>query len=121
MRLIADLNIAPRTVEFLCSRGHDVIRVSDVLAATASDQAIVDFAGSDRRTVLTQDLDLSTIVALSGRRVPSVITLRLASSKIEAVNAVLDLELPRLESAVGQGVVVTIDDGRVRTRTLPVA
>ncbi len=68
MRLLADLNIARRTVAFLRSLGHDVVRVDEVLAPTAEDAAIVTLARQDQRTVLTQDLDFSAIVALSGRR-----------------------------------------------------
>ena len=80
MRLLADLNIAPRTVSFLRSLGHDVQRVGDVLAPSATDYEIVEYARRDGRSVVTQDLDFSAIVALSGQAAPSLICLRLASS-----------------------------------------
>ncbi len=41
MRLLADMHISPRTVEFLRSLGHDVVRVNAILPATASDETIV--------------------------------------------------------------------------------
>ena len=41
MRLLADLHISPRTVQFLRQLGHDVIRVNEILPATAPDPAIV--------------------------------------------------------------------------------
>jgi predicted nuclease of predicted toxin-antitoxin system len=71
------------------------------------------------RCILTQDLDFSAIVALSGRAVPSVISLRVASSTVEWVNAALQEVLPTLESAVRAGVIVTVQDTRVRLRQLP--
>lgn len=56
MRLLADLHIAPRTVEFLRTLGHDVVRVTDLLPADSADEVIVERAAQERRTILTQDL-----------------------------------------------------------------
>ena len=68
MRLLADLNISPHTIEFLRSLGHEVVRVSEILPTTASDETIVTRAVDEQRTILTQDLDFSAIVALAGKR-----------------------------------------------------
>lgn len=119
MRLLADLHIAPRTVEFLRTLGHDVVRVTDLLPADSADEVIVERAAQERRTILTQDLDFSSIIALSGRQTPSLLSLRLNSSKVEIVNAVLQRMLPALESDLEQGVIVTIEDQRIRLRRLP--
>lgn len=120
MRLLADMHIAPRTVIFLRSLGHDTVRVDELLLPTATDEAIVAAAMRDGRSILTQDLDFSATVALSGRTVPSVISLRLASSRVERVNAVLQEVLPAVEKEVLEGAIVTVQDGRVRVRRLPV-
>ena len=89
MRLLADLHIAPRTVHFLRSLGHDVLRVTDLLPATASDETIVERAAQAQRVILTQDLDMTAIIALSRRQYPSLVTLRLRSVRIEFVNTAL--------------------------------
>lgn len=120
MRLLADMHIAPRTVAFLRSLGHNVVRVDEVLVPTASDEDVVTAAARDGRCVLTQDLDFSAIVALSGRVVPSVISLRLSSSRVERVNGVLQEVLPGVEKELLDGAIVTVQDGRVRVRRLPV-
>jgi predicted nuclease of predicted toxin-antitoxin system len=78
MKLLADLHISPRTVAFLRTLGHEVVRVDAILPKTASDEEIVAAARDSGCSVLTQDLDFSAIVALSGARTPSLITLRLA-------------------------------------------
>jgi hypothetical protein len=57
-----------------------VLRVTDVLPATASDAQVVAQAQRNDRIILTQDLDFSDIVALSGAERPSLVILRLASS-----------------------------------------
>lgn len=119
MRLLADLHIAPRTVAFLKSLGHDVVRVTDILPPNTPDEVIVQHAAQDRRIILTQDLDFSSIIALSGQRSPSLLSLRLNSSKVELVNSVLQRMLPILESDLEQGSIVTIEDQRIRLRRLP--
>jgi predicted nuclease of predicted toxin-antitoxin system len=85
MRILADVHISPRTVELLRSLGHDTVR--DALTPEAADEEIIAEAERDQRIILTQDLDFSDIVALSGRAAPSVVSLRLGSSRIETVNA----------------------------------
>jgi predicted nuclease of predicted toxin-antitoxin system len=119
MRLLADLHIAPRTVQFLRQLGHDVARVSDLAPPTLPDAGIVSLAIHERRVVLTQDLDFSRLVALSGAREPSLISLRLSSSQIEHVNSILQQALPNLESVVPDGAIITIEDHRIRVRRLP--
>jgi predicted nuclease of predicted toxin-antitoxin system len=97
LRILADLNISPRTVEFLRSLGHHVLRVDETLPITASD-----------------------IIALSGKNVPSLISLRLSSSSIEYVNAVLQKVLPALEQDVLEGMIITVEDQSIRRRKLPI-
>jgi len=120
MRLLADMHISPRTVAFLRSVGHDVVRVNEILPATASDETIVARAADEGRAVLTQDLDLSANIALAGKSSPSLISLRLYSSRIEYVNALLQKVLPTLEQDVVTGMVITVEDQRIRRRSLPI-
>lgn len=120
MRLLTDLHVSRRTVEALQRFGHDVSTVAEALAPTATDQEIVDEAIRDDRVIVTQDLDFSALVAVSGRSVPSVVSLRLSSSRVEVVNARLELVLLALESELNAGAIVVVEDVRVRSRKLPV-
>jgi predicted nuclease of predicted toxin-antitoxin system len=120
MRLLADMHISPRTVAFLRALGHDVVRVSDILPLQAPDEAIVSHADENGRVVLTQDLDFSAIIALSGQQSPSLVSLRLASARVEYVNTVLAKVLPEVEEQLLAGAIVTVEDQRVRVRQLPV-
>lgn len=121
MRLIADLHIAPRTVNYLKTLGHDVLRVPEVLPATAPDTQIIEYALQDRRTILTQDLDFSAEIALSGRTFPSVVLLRLSSSRVEFVNRILLDVLPQLEEDALAGALIIVEDHRIRSRQLPLS
>jgi len=120
MKLLADVHISPRTVRFLRERGHDAIRVGEVLTANAPDDAIVACATRERRVILTQDLDFSALVALAGGSGPSVVSLRLSSSRVEHVNAVLEHVLPQIEAAVQKGAIIAVEEGRIRRRDLPI-
>jgi predicted nuclease of predicted toxin-antitoxin system len=101
MRLLADVHISHTTVQYLNRLGHDAIRATSVLPAAAPDDDIVAKAIELGRAVLTQDLDFSDIVALSGKAEPSLITLRLSDSRVENVNRVLGSVLPTLEERSG--------------------
>ena len=77
--------------------GARCVRVTDLLPATASDQTIGERAAQDERIILTQNLDMTAIIALSRHQYPSLVTLRLSSVRIEFVNTILQRTLPILE------------------------
>lgn len=120
MRFVADLHISHATVGFLRSLGHDVIRVGEVLGPAAADATIIEFAAAQGRTILTQDLDFSAIIALSGHAFPSVLSLRLRSSRVERVNEALERVLPLVADLLERGAIVSVEDDRIRSRSLPV-
>ncbi len=76
MKILADMHISPLSVDFLKSLGHDASPVNDILPANATDRAIVEMAKTETRTILTQDLDFSEIISLSGESAPSLISLQ---------------------------------------------
>jgi predicted nuclease of predicted toxin-antitoxin system len=120
MKLLADVHIAPRTVDFLRTLGHDVVRIPEVLPPGAPDEEIVRHAFNQGRVIVTQDLDFSALVALSGADRPSVLSLRLSSSRVEHVNEVLQRVLPDVEAALRAGAIVSVEDERMRIRDLPI-
>ena len=122
MRIVADAHISPRTVQFLNGLGHDAVHVDDVMPASTPDHAIIDWTVSNDRVVLTQDLDFSEIVAVSGMSQPSVIQLRLSDAQVDRVNRILELVLPQLEAPVANGIIASVNDNaRIRIRQLPIA
>jgi predicted nuclease of predicted toxin-antitoxin system len=68
---------------------------------------------------LTQDLDFSEIIALSGKMKPSLISLRLSSSHIEFVNAILEKVLPSIEKDAEKGAIISVEDDKIRIRHQP--
>ncbi|MGB2926642.1 MAG: DUF5615 family PIN-like protein [Limnothrix sp.] len=84
-RFIADVHISPKTIAALTDQGYDIIRCTDILPANAPDIEILEFARTEDRIVLTQDLDFSMLVAINNYDQPSLITLRLSSAKPDIV------------------------------------
>lgn len=81
---------------------------------------VLDFARQGNRVVLTQDLDFSLLVALSGHNQPSLITLRLASASPAVVTRKLLEVLPQIIDKLLEGYAVVITDKTIRLRQLPI-
>ena len=121
MKILADMHISPATVQFLQTLGYDTIRVNEILPSNSSDKTIVKAAKKKGRVIITQDLDFSEIISLSSEKVPSLISLRLSSSRIEFVNKRLEKVLPMIESDIEKGSIVVVEDNRIRLRHLPIS
>lgn len=118
--LFADLNVSPLTVEALVREGWDVVRVSSRMPARSPDREILDLARREGRGIVTQDLDFSALLALSGFDRPSLVTLRLSDTAPETVTRRLLETASLLEQVLPEGSAVTIEDEAVRVRRLPI-
>jgi predicted nuclease of predicted toxin-antitoxin system len=114
------MNLSPRTVEALQRQGWDIVRVSDLLPVTASDEEILELAQREGRVIVTQDLDFSALLALGDYSRPSLITLRLSFTDPETVTCRLLDVVPGIEHRLREGLAVTIEDVSVRARRLPI-
>jgi predicted nuclease of predicted toxin-antitoxin system len=76
MRLLVDMNLTPRWVEFLVSAGHEAVHWSSVGAVSAKDACICDFAREHTYVILTNDLDFPQILAHIKDAAPSIVLLR---------------------------------------------
>lgn len=121
LRFLADMNISPQTVGALAAEGMDIVRVSSLLPANASDESILDLARRQGRVVITQDMDFSALLALGGHDRPSLVTLRLLNTDPEVVTQRLRQVLPQMEDALRRGCAVTVEDDAVRIRQLPIS
>jgi len=119
-RFLADMNLSPITVEDLRREGYDVIRVSDLLPADAPDSEILELARQREAVVITQDLDFSALLALSGYDRPSLITLRLTNTDTHLVSERLKQVFVQVEQRLNDGCAVTVDDANIRIRKLPI-
>ena len=119
MKLLVDMNLSPRWAEVLRAAGHEATHWSDIGEVTASDAHIMAAAADQGAVVLTNDLDFGTILAARGHAGPSVIQLRAADLRPEALGDLLLAAITQLAEELRDGALVTIDAGRTRVRVLP--
>jgi predicted nuclease of predicted toxin-antitoxin system len=120
IKLLADMNISPVTVNNLQIQAWDIIRVVEILPPTASDLEILEFARQEERVILSHDLDFSMLLAVGGYNRPSLITLRLSFTDPEVVTEKILNALPQIEETLNEGAAVTIEDDNIRIRKLPI-
>ena len=117
---LADMNISPMTVKRLKEQGWNIIRIQEVMDSKSKDRDILRYAREHNKVLITQDLDFSFLLAVSGHRKPSVINLRLENAKPEYVATRLADVVSAMEIELEEGVVMTVDETSVRYRNLPI-
>lgn len=120
IRFLLDMGIAQSTGQYLKSKGHDVVHLREQGLERLPDDRIVAKAKEEERTIVTHDLDFGRIVALSGRSVPSIVTLRLSDMTPRQVNTALEIVLREATLSLERGALVTITESGIRIRDLPI-
>ncbi len=72
MRILADMGVDIKVVEWLRKQGHDAKHLRDEGLHRMSDEDVFAKAISEDRVVITFDLDFGEIVAISGGQKASV-------------------------------------------------
>jgi predicted nuclease of predicted toxin-antitoxin system len=80
MKILIDVNLSVEWAEVLKHNGFDAVNWRDVGDPTAPDTEIMAWARERGYTILTQDLDFGTLLALTRQTSPSVLTMRLENS-----------------------------------------
>jgi len=120
LRFLADMGVSLRVVEWLRSRGEDVVHLREQGLQRMPNGEIFAKATAEGRVVLTFDLDFGEIVALSRGAKTSVGVLRLRDTRTGHVITRLERVLGESSVALAQGAVVIVEDRRHRVRLLPV-
>ena len=119
MRLLLDMNLSPRWIDFLDSTHHEATHWSSVGPITASDFEIIEYAIEHDYVVITHDLDFSAILAATKEKKPSVVQIRAVDISPEAIGLSVINALDRMEQDLQEGALITIDPIRTRLRILP--
>jgi len=121
MKFLADMGISPGTVDFLRSMGHDAAHLREEGLERLPNSAILEKARSEGRVLLTHDLDFGELIAASGAALPSVIVFRLRDMRPANVNHHLRAIIDNHPESLDHGAVVSVTEGRIRTRLLPIS
>lgn len=120
IKFLADMNISPATVQQLKNLKWDIIRVSEIMDIRSKDTEILLYAKENDRVVITQDVDFSTLLAISGFKKPSVINLRLEENRPDTVTKRLLMAVAGMENELAEGAVLSVDEVSIRYRLLPI-
>jgi predicted nuclease of predicted toxin-antitoxin system len=120
VKFLADMGIAIATVHWLRAEGHDAIHLHEQGLDQLPDPDIIEKARAEGRILLVHDLDFSQLMALSGARLPSVVTFRLMDMRPESVNKSLTEVLLKFPRELEQGSLLSIREHRIRVRDLPI-
>lgn len=119
MKLLLDQGLPRSAGELLRAAGIDALHVGDIGYAAATDAAILQRAATEARIVVTLDADFHTLLALSAAISPSVIRIRVEGLLAEAVASLIQAVITQCEQDLEEGCVVTVQEGRLRVRRLP--
>jgi len=119
MRLLADMGISQQVCRWLREAGHDVVHLRDQRLHRLPNGEIFQKAVTERRVLLTFDLDFGEILAGAGSEVVSVIVFRLRNTRASHVIQRLQAVLAESAEALDEGAVVVVEETRHRVRRLP--
>lgn len=121
MRFLVDENPSPRLAEVLVEHGHHALHTSALGLDTASDEAVLDRARAEDRTLISADSDFGTILASTRAARPSVIYIRrIQGRRVEQLADLIVDNLGIVEEALREGSLVVLGEGSARIRRLPI-
>ena len=119
MKLLVDMNLAPRWVPLLAEAGIEAAHWSTLGTANASDTEIMAFAKTKGHVVLTHDLDFGAILAATHGDKPSVVQIRAENTSPDVIGRKVINALRQMATELEEGALLTIDPNRTRLRILP--
>ena len=119
MKLLLDMNLSPRWVDFLTEAGFEVVHWFTIGAVNTPDSEIMAYARGHDYVVLTHDLDLGSILAVTHGEKPSVVQVRSQDVRTESIGFLVVNAIRQMVLELEQGALLTIDSKRTRLRILP--
>jgi predicted nuclease of predicted toxin-antitoxin system len=121
MRFLVDMGISPKIVDYLQHLGHQAVHLQQQGLHRLMDLEILDKARKEDSIVLTHDLDFADLLAASGADLPSVVMFRLRNMRPEHVERYLVRIISQYPGALEDGAIITVTEGRIRIRALPLS
>ncbi|HEX4407700.1 MAG TPA: DUF5615 family PIN-like protein [Xanthobacteraceae bacterium] len=119
MKILVDMNLSPRWVDYLVASGFEAVHWSQIGARDAPDIEVMQWAVDNDAVVLTSDLDFGAILATSRDRHPSVIQIRSDALTPASIGETLLAALRYSHRELSDGALISIDAARARLRLLP--
>jgi predicted nuclease of predicted toxin-antitoxin system len=117
MRFLLDADMARSCAGVLRNLGHDVSDVRDIGLGSASDDAIFAHAQTERRIIVSADLDFADVREYPPGSHAGIIVLRIPDHfRTAQINRTLEAAIPRLEEAGVDGALVILETDTIRIR-----
>jgi predicted nuclease of predicted toxin-antitoxin system len=120
MKFLADMGISPQSVAFLRGLGVEAVHLHELGLDRLPDAEIVAEACREGYVPLTHDLDFGELLAFSGSKLPSVVIFRLQDMRPDNINHYLRILVTEHQTALSEGAVCSVSEGRIRVRALPI-
>ena len=119
MKLLFDMNLSPKLADLLTARGIESVHWFRIGASEATDNEIVAYAHKNDYTIVTCDLDFSTIMSIGHGLKPSVVQIRLQGFQSDLAADLIFFAIQHYKNELEAGAVMTIDTRKARLRLLP--
>lgn len=119
IRVLIDMNLAPRWAKELGARGIDSVHWSSIGAHDADDRDLFAWAASNARVILTCDLDFTRLLALSAATGPSVVLLRARDTSVGSFGGRVAAILQEHADVLARGALIVVDETASRIQILP--
>lgn len=119
MKLLVDMNLSPRWVEFLARNHFEALHWTNAGDPRAADAELMAYAARHDYVVLTNDLDFGAILAVTHANKPSVVQIRSDNLDPDVIGHQVIAALRQVEDQLRAGALVNVALQRTRLRVLP--
>ena len=120
MNFLVDNSLSPAVAEQLRHAGRNAVHVRHYGIHKANDEVIFERAALEERVIVSADTEFSAVLTTRQAPRPSVILLRRESPRRPQAQADLVLaNLSTITDLLNHGSVVVFEEGRLRSRSLP--
>lgn len=120
MRFLADMGISMHVVGWLRAQGHDAVHLREEGLQRLPNGQIFRKAASEKRVILTFDLDFGEVAAFQREGHTGVVVFRLHNTRTGHVIERLEKVLAESADALEPGAVISVEETRHRIRRFPI-
>ena len=118
MKVLVDMNLSPKIATLIMESGIYSKHWYEVGLPNAKDSEIMNYARQNDYTILTCDLDFTTLLSVSKGRKPSIVQLRTQGYEAEQITELVVAALIQNANELEEGAILSIDAKQSRLRLL---
>ena len=121
MRFLVDACVDIGVDRWLREQGHESTHLRDEQLQKLPNGDIFTKAASEKRVIVTLDLDFGEIISFSHTNIVSTITFRVHDTRGAFLMQRLQNVLPNVITFLERGAIVIVEDARYRVRQIPMS